>query len=367
MSQLDLEPPPYSVGPQSPQTPDSVLVAFEKFSNVAKTVKEFCPRIRILVMGRRNAGKTTLLKKMTNSSDGRVILRNQDGSIVRDPGMILEPSVERGGSHIEYEITYPSDLDYVFHDSKGMEAGSEMELHILREFIDARQKKQFMKDQLHVIWLCLPMDNDRPLGPQEMAFFENAGTHGVPVIAIFTKFEWRETKAYDILRDSGKEHGEAKQRALQLARDEFEETVVQQRFHDGLSHKPIEYIYLQNMNKGGNCDQLTEVTAWVVQNAVNQKLFGEIKQRDVMVSMAIALTNAISMTKLKAQLAVGQKPVIKKWTIFLLSFFAYWDGKFLIYRKPSKYLVLIRYIETRKHAYPVISPVESRPGDSFLL
>ncbi|KAF9058634.1 hypothetical protein BDP27DRAFT_1432473 [Rhodocollybia butyracea] len=89
-------------------------------------------------MGKRNAGKTTLLKKMTNSSDGEVILRNGDGKIVSEPG-ILEPSVERGGSHIEYEITYPSDSDYVFHDSKGMEAGSEMELKILRDFIDDRR------------------------------------------------------------------------------------------------------------------------------------------------------------------------------------------------------------------------------------
>ncbi|KAF9059042.1 hypothetical protein BDP27DRAFT_1431908 [Rhodocollybia butyracea] len=278
-----------SPGPQSPQSPDSVLVAFEKFANVAETVKEYCPRIRILVMGKRNAGKTTLLKKMTNSSDGEVILRNGDGKIVSEPG-ILEPSVERGGSHIEYEITYPSDSDYVFHDSKGMEAGSEMELKILRDFIDDRRDRKFMKDQLHVIWLCLPVDNDRPLGPQEMAFFENAGTHGVPVIAIFTKFEWRETKAYDISLASGKRRSEAKQGALQLARDEFEETVVQQRFHDGLSHKPIKYIYLQKMDtEAGNCDQLTEVTAWVVQNAVNHKLFGEIKQHDVKVSMAIAL------------------------------------------------------------------------------
>ncbi|KAF9059037.1 hypothetical protein BDP27DRAFT_1431904 [Rhodocollybia butyracea] len=320
-------------------SPDSVVLAFEKFSNVTETVKEYCPRIRILVMGRRNAGKTTLLKKMTNSSDGQVVMHNEKGKIVSEPG-ILEPSVERGGSHIEYEITYPSDLDYVFHDSKGMEAGSEMELKILRDFIDGRRDRKFMKDQLHVIWLCLPVDNDRPLGPHEMAFFENAGTRGVPVIAIFTKFEWRVTKAYDILRDSGKDHSEAKKGALQLARNEFEETVVRQRFHDGLSHKPIQYIYLQDMNRGGNCDQLTEVTALVVQTAVNQKLFREIKQHSVKVSMAIALANAISMTKLKAQLAVGERSLIKAWTIFLLSLFAQWDvSQLLLVERPGVLII----------------------------
>jgi hypothetical protein len=43
------------------------------------------------------------------------------------------------------------------------------------------------------------------------------------------------------------------------------------------------------MNKDGNCDELTEVTAWVVQNAVNMKLFVEIKEHSVKISIAIAL------------------------------------------------------------------------------
>lgn len=45
-------------------------------------VKLHCPRIRVLVMGRRNAGKTTLLEKMTRSSNNEFILRNEKGELV---------------------------------------------------------------------------------------------------------------------------------------------------------------------------------------------------------------------------------------------------------------------------------------------
>ena len=55
----------------------------DKFADVPKTVKEYCPRIRVVVMGRRNAGKTTLLQKMAGSSDGQVNIHNEEGKEVR--------------------------------------------------------------------------------------------------------------------------------------------------------------------------------------------------------------------------------------------------------------------------------------------
>lgn len=67
---------------QSTASMDTLSRAFDKFANISQTVKEFCPRIRILVMGRRNAGKTTLLQRMTQSSDGRFVLRGEDGKLV---------------------------------------------------------------------------------------------------------------------------------------------------------------------------------------------------------------------------------------------------------------------------------------------
>ncbi|KIK55636.1 hypothetical protein GYMLUDRAFT_248456 [Collybiopsis luxurians FD-317 M1] len=260
--------------------------AFDKFADVTQTVKEYCPRIRILVMGRRNAGKTTLLQRMAGSSDGQVFIRSSEGELI-DPDTILRPSVERGRSHIEYEITYPSDEDYVFHDSRGMEAGSETEIKTLNEFIEDKQKKKILAQRLHVIWLCLPVDNDRPLGPQEMAFF-NHGTEGVPVIAVFTKFEWRVTKAFGQLRDDGKSIAQARKEAPAKARQDFE--VIQNERFINVSHKPAYYVYLKEMDQpSGSFDELTESTEGLVLNEVYQQLFLEIKHGDIKIAMAIAL------------------------------------------------------------------------------
>lgn len=84
---------------------------------------------------------------------------------------LLHSGKQRGQAKIDYEITYKkyeselregtndynitfirSDDDYVFHDSKGMEAGSSDELIMLRNFIERRQKIQWLSHRLHVIW-----------------------------------------------------------------------------------------------------------------------------------------------------------------------------------------------------------------------
>ncbi|KAF5364553.1 hypothetical protein D9757_011800 [Collybiopsis confluens] len=276
---------------QSTASTDTITRAFNKFSNVPKTVKEYCPRIRILVMGKRNAGKTTLLQRMTRSSDGQFLLRTEDGKLIDDPGSILAPALEasplRGHSHIDYEITYPSDKDYIFHDSRGMEAGSDDEFRVLKEFIKEKQEMKYLGQRLHVIWLCLPVDNDRPLGELEMAFFEHA-TAGVPVIAIFTKFEWRITKAYDQLRDDGKNIVQSRREAPAKALIDFGE-IQNQRFAN-VPNPPAAYVFLQEMNTdSGSSEQLTQITRQLVENKVNQQLFSEIKHNSIKITMAISL------------------------------------------------------------------------------
>lgn len=42
-----------------------------------------CTRFRILVMGRRNAGKTTILQRITDSEDGVVVVHDKDGNTVQ--------------------------------------------------------------------------------------------------------------------------------------------------------------------------------------------------------------------------------------------------------------------------------------------
>ena len=71
-------------------------------------------------------------------------------------------------SKIDYEITYPSSPRFVFHDSRGIEAGAESDTHgteageghessklrieYIQKFIDDRAQRMRTKDQLHAIW-----------------------------------------------------------------------------------------------------------------------------------------------------------------------------------------------------------------------
>ncbi|KIK55632.1 hypothetical protein GYMLUDRAFT_263975, partial [Collybiopsis luxurians FD-317 M1] len=305
---LPMTRPERSLSVDSTSSMNTLKLSFEKFANVRQTVKGLCPRIRILVMGRRNAGKTTLLQKMANSSDGQAIIHSREGELI-DPDTILRPSVERGHSHIENEITYPSDEDYIFHDSRGMEAGSEEELDILKAFIKDKQEQRYLSQRLHVIWLCLPVDNDRPLGQQEMAFFEH-GTEGVPVISVFTKFEGRDTKAFSQLREDGKSMADARKEAPDKAMADFGE-IQCQRFAN-VKNQPAYSVYLREMHKpSGSCKELTEITRQLVQNQVYQTLFSEIKTSDIKVKMAIALVHAIVLSS-RNELAVGAHSQLKE-------------------------------------------------------
>ena len=64
---------------------------------------------------------------------------------------------------IDYEITYPSSPRFVFHDSRGIEAGAEsdspgveghdtLRTEYIQKFIDDRAKQMRLEDQLHAIW-----------------------------------------------------------------------------------------------------------------------------------------------------------------------------------------------------------------------
>ena len=65
---------------------------------------------------------------------------------------------------IDYEITYPSSPRFVFHDSRGIEAGAEstsagegddssqLRMNYVQKFIDDRAQQTRTADQLHAIW-----------------------------------------------------------------------------------------------------------------------------------------------------------------------------------------------------------------------
>ena len=60
---------------------------------------------------------------------------------------------QRGLHNVYDEIHFPSRPGFVFHDSRGFEAGSSEELRTLQEFVESRSSAaRNIYEQLHAIW-----------------------------------------------------------------------------------------------------------------------------------------------------------------------------------------------------------------------
>ncbi|KAF9507714.1 hypothetical protein BS47DRAFT_281392 [Hydnum rufescens UP504] len=145
-------------------------------------------RFRVLILGPANAGKTTLLERLTDSPAGAAIV-TRNGKRVKE---VPRGYDQRGIHNVDDEITYASNPTFVFHDSGGFEAGGVKEVEAVWKFIQKRSLAS-PSQQLHAIWLCIPTDNDRPFGFLHSGFFTKS-TAKVPVVGIFTKLDGRRTK-----------------------------------------------------------------------------------------------------------------------------------------------------------------------------
>jgi hypothetical protein len=54
--------------------------------------------------------------------------------------------------NIENELVFRSNPGFIFHDSRGFEAGGVAELNTVKRFIADRSKTTKLEMQLHVIW-----------------------------------------------------------------------------------------------------------------------------------------------------------------------------------------------------------------------
>ncbi|KAG5637658.1 hypothetical protein H0H81_003679 [Sphagnurus paluster] len=130
-------------------------------------------RFRILVIGRANAGKTTILQKVCNTTDQPEIY-NAKGKKVDET--VVDPTGGRGLHDINNELVFRSNPGFIFHDSRGFESGAVTELNDVQAFIANRLRQKDLDQQLHAIWYCLPLDNARPISTAEELFFTKCGT-----------------------------------------------------------------------------------------------------------------------------------------------------------------------------------------------
>ncbi|KAF8330460.1 hypothetical protein F5887DRAFT_1064134 [Amanita rubescens] len=223
----------------------------------APSLKHYlCPHFRILVIGRANAGKTTILEKVCGVAKGaKPIIYNKDGK-----------SVSRGEHDIEHQITYPGS-NFIFHDSRGFESGSTEELEIAWEFIEKKSAETELKNQLHAIWYCIPMDSPRPVLPAELEFF-NKGTGRVPLVVVFTKFDGQIASEFVNLPDA---KDEVKwERAREIAEITFQKVYLPKVLN--AKYPPKGYVKLEDMDLPEmNCAELTQETADAIDdNSMNQ-------------------------------------------------------------------------------------------------
>ena len=54
--------------------------------------------------------------------------------------------------NIDDELVFTNHDGYLFHDSRGFEAGGEEELKIVQDFVSRKSSERELKDKLHAIW-----------------------------------------------------------------------------------------------------------------------------------------------------------------------------------------------------------------------
>ncbi|KAG6326002.1 hypothetical protein ID866_13087 [Astraeus odoratus] len=105
-------------------------------------------RFRILIMGRANADKTTILPRVCGATDLPEVFDGEgnkresaivDGSLEvshnQNPVLSAGNRRQRGQHNIRDELVFQSNRGFIFHDSCGFEAGSEDEFEKTKDFV----------------------------------------------------------------------------------------------------------------------------------------------------------------------------------------------------------------------------------------
>ncbi|KAG9008488.1 hypothetical protein FRB94_013212 [Tulasnella sp. JGI-2019a] len=215
-------------------------------------------KFRILLVGRGNAGKTTILKTLCGRTETPVV-RDGHGHLVSPPDS-LNPTIGRGDHDIEYEITYRTKPNFVFHDSCGLESGSGVEMRKIVDFIASRQG-------LHFVWVCIPLDDERPA----LSLFDlHAGDIGM--IFVFTKYDGLEAKILGVLRRQGLGLRQARSALEDTAENVFQEQWLPLLKAPNPPPPPPHYVRLKDLHKPDqHCDELIQRTEDVLKD--NPPLF----------------------------------------------------------------------------------------------
>ncbi|KAI5992611.1 hypothetical protein F5J12DRAFT_436942 [Pisolithus orientalis] len=241
-------------------------------------------------MGRANAGKTTILQRVCDTTDEPEIF-NAEGEKV--DATVVQGSLKRGYHNIEDELVFKSNERFVFHDSRGFEAGSEGEFDMMKEFVMERAKTTKLDKRIHAIWFCIPLnDSHRMVTAAEKKFFDECDTGHVPVIVLLTKTDTLALDAFQELIEDGLDEEDAMKKAAKVERRNLNECVVKVKgWLDVLRFPPHDYLSLTEMDKeGAECAPLLTCTANALSEEGLQQLLISSQQSNLELCLEFAIT-----------------------------------------------------------------------------
>ncbi|KAJ8595216.1 hypothetical protein M405DRAFT_759541 [Rhizopogon salebrosus TDB-379] len=257
----------------------------------AQDIKKRFTRFRILVVGRANAGKTTLLQKVCNTTEKPEIFDGKGKKIDAD---VVKSSVDRGYHDINNELVFQSNPGFVFHDSCGFEAGGVDEFKEMKQFVSERASTRKLNERIHAIWYCIPMDEyHRAITAAEERFFSECDTKNVPVIAVFTKFDALSAVALGELRSTPELTGRSRKDVFEMTSKRVEEIFANANIWDrlcGTRHPPKNYVRLAQMNiDKTDCGPLLECTTGALGDEALEMLLISTQQTNLELCITYAV------------------------------------------------------------------------------
>ncbi|KAI6116688.1 hypothetical protein EV401DRAFT_1864530 [Pisolithus croceorrhizus] len=247
-------------------------------------------RFRILVMGRANAGKTTILQRVCNTTDNPEIFDGEGNKVLAIE--VEAKCFQRGHHNIEHEHVFSSNPGFVFHDSCGFEAGSAGQFDEMKSFVVNRAVTGSLKKRIHAIWFCIPMtDYQRTVTAAERKFFNECDTGHVPVIVLLTKTDALHLAAMEELLDANLEVGEAKEQAAGKEEELLERWLAHIKgILDECKFPPKAYVSVQKMHEeGADCSTLVECTTNAMREEGLQRLLISTQQSSIALCVEYAV------------------------------------------------------------------------------
>ncbi|KAG6331695.1 hypothetical protein ID866_7394, partial [Astraeus odoratus] len=238
-------------------------------------------RFRILIVGRANAGKTTVLQRVCNTTEQPRIF-DASGSEVCHTSV---SSIWQQSYHdIRNELIFSSNPGFIFHDSCGFEAGSEEEFEKTMKFILERANTTKLEERIHAIWYCIPVNEyERPILAPEEKFFMKCDTKHVPVIVLLTKADCISQMAYNELKNKDYSAMEARNamhahgaEMMSALKGQVEGILTEFQF------PPRGYVELAGMNKKeGDCTNLLKCTTDTLDTEALQLLLVSTQETNI--------------------------------------------------------------------------------------